>query len=93
MKSIKTKKLGKVTIPKIRLTGDTGTVIEIDITNLDATEEQKAIVTKLLSNDLSALDVYEKDLIKDLKAYVGLENVTPAFIVRFDAQWVRIDEK
>lgn len=93
MKNIKTKKLGKVTTPKIRLTGDTGTVVEIDITNLDATEDQKAIVKKLLENDLSTLAQSERDLIKDLKAYVGLENVTPALIVRLDAQWVRIDEK
>lgn len=83
-----------LTTPKIRLSGDTGTIIEIDVANLQATEEQKAIVRKfLLSGDLSTLEKSERELIKDLKAYVGLGSVTPAFIVRFDSVWIKIDEK
>lgn len=81
------------TTPKIRLEGDTGTVIEIDVSNLQATDDQKAVVRKFLSaGDLSVLNAKEKALIKDLKAYVGLGTVTPMLIVRFDTTWVRIDE-
>jgi hypothetical protein len=81
------------TTPKIRLTGDTGTVIEIDVSALQATDEQKTVVQKFISNgDLSVLNDKEKELIKDLKAYVGLGTVSPAFIVRFDTTWIKIDE-
>lgn len=81
------------TTPKIRLKGDTGTVVEIDVSDLQATDDQKAAVKKFLSaGDLSVLSDKEKALIKDLKAYVGLGTVSPMLIVRFDAKWVRIDE-
>lgn len=79
--------------PKIRLIGDTGTVVEIDVSALKASEDQKKAVKKfLLSGDLNTLEEKERDLIKDLKAYVGLGSVTPAFIVRFDTTWIKIDE-
>jgi len=80
--------------PKIRLIGDSGTIVEIDVSELKATEDQKEVVRKfLLSGDLNALDEKERNLIKDLKAYVGLGSVTPAFIVRFDTTWIKIDER
>lgn len=79
--------------PKIRLTGDTGTAIEVDISNLNATPDQKIALEKLLSSgDLNSLDQSERDLIKNLKAYVGLGTITPQFLVRFDTTWVKIDE-
>ncbi|MBV4511693.1 hypothetical protein HU730_016700 [Pseudomonas sp. SWRI22] len=79
--------------PKIRLTGDTGTAIEVDISNLNATPDQKIALEKLLSSgDLNSLDQSERDLIKDLKTYVGLGTITPQFLDRFDTTWVKIDE-
>jgi hypothetical protein len=81
------------TIPKIRLKGDTGTIIEVDVTDLEASNKQRAAIRKFLSaGDLSVLDKKERDLIKDLKAYVGLGTIAPMLVVRFDATWVRIDE-
>lgn len=79
--------------PKITLEGPEGARVEVDLSKLKATAEQKKIVSKLLSaGDLDALTIEERNKIKDLKATVGLGTpVFPALIVRFDWKWVRID--
>ncbi|MBS0467711.1 MAG: hypothetical protein JSS31_01760 [Proteobacteria bacterium] len=88
-----TKKHSMSVNPKITLEGPEGARVEVDLSKLKATAEQKKIVSKLLSaGDLDALTIEERNKIKDLKATVGLGTpVFPALIVRFDWKWVRID--
>lgn len=88
------KKASLMTVnPKITLDGPEGARVEIDLSKIKATAEQKKIVSKLLAGgDHSVLTTEEKNKIKDLKATVGLGTpVFPAMIVRFDWKWVRID--
>lgn len=90
-----TKKRSMSINPKITLDGPEGARVEIDLSKLKATAEQKKIVSKLLAaGELDALNAEERNKIKDLKATVGLGTpVFPALIVRFDLRWVRIDEQ
>ena len=76
---------------KITLKGDSGAKVDIDLGDLKANKEQKAILKKLFqSGNLDDLTSEEKNKIKDLKALVGGDPI-PMLIVRFDWKWVRID--
>lgn len=88
-----TKKRPMTVNPKLTLDGPEGARVEVDLSKLKATAEQKKIVSKLLAGgDHAALTLDERNKIKDLKATVGLGTpVSPAMIVRFDWKWVRID--
>lgn len=80
---------------KIELTGDCGTKVEVDVSDLNLTGDQSSALNKLVaSGGLDSLNQDEKDLLKDIKARVGTGTpgeLAQAIIVRFDLEWVSIN--
>lgn len=74
------------------LEGSGGTRFEMDVDKLQATEEQKAIVERMMQlGGPEKLNEVERNKIKDLKALIGQKGASPNLVVRFDWKWVRID--
>ena len=87
-------RIGKV----LRIEGEKGAALEIDIEKLGLSDEQGKILDRLVEGGsfgakaVAGLGRRERDLLRELKARIGSEHDDLALIVRFDAKWVRIDE-
>lgn len=80
---------------KLRLKGNGGLTLEIDISKFAKTQIQKDALTKLAKNNqLTDLSIEEKDSIKNLKyKFKPLRGTTEPIIVRLDWRWFKIDER
>lgn len=89
---MKTKSYGMEIAPRITLKGESGAKVDVDLSDIVATDAQKQTLKKLFeTGQLESLSVAERNSIKDLKALVNAGPGPQAFIVRFDWTWVRID--
>ena len=77
----------------LKLKGDNGEVVSVEVPDNLMTSEQKQISQKLFGSDNDvSISEEEWGKIKDLRAHVRGNYDNTALIVRFDVTWVRIDE-
>jgi len=78
--------------PRLSLKGESGVKVDIDLSDISATDAQKQTLRKLFqTGKITDLNENERKQIKDLKALVKAGSGPSAFVCRFDLTWVRID--